>query len=79
MAADLYAACDPYGVSDALTEAELAPLRRLRNVLDAEVKPLLAEYWEAGEFPYQIVPHLVGLDLMAPAELTADGAQPRSL
>lgn len=79
MAADLYAACDPYGVSDALTEAELAPLRRLRNVLDAEVKPLLAEHWEAGEFPYQIVPHLVGLDLMAPAELTADGAQPRSL
>lgn len=51
MAADLYAACDPYGVSDALTEAELAPLRRLRNVLDAEVKPLLAEYWEAGESP----------------------------
>jgi glutaryl-CoA dehydrogenase len=75
----LYPDCDPYGVEDKLTEEEKAPLRRLRRVLEEEARPLLAEYWEAGEFPYQIVPALQALDLMAPPELTADGGQPRSL
>ncbi|HHU38263.1 MAG TPA: glutaryl-CoA dehydrogenase [Propionibacterium sp.] len=76
MPADLYTTCDPYGASDRLTEAELAPLRALRAVLDREVKPLLAEYWEAGEFPYQVMPHLVELNLMTPDAI--DG-EPRSL
>ena len=75
----LYPDCDPYGIEGRLTEAEKAPLRRLRRVLEDEVRPLLAEYWEAGEFPYQIAPSLHGLDLMSPPELTAGGAQPRSL
>ena len=75
----LYPDCDPYGIAERLTEAEKAPLRRLRRVLEDEVRPLLAEYWEAGEFPYQIAPSLHALDLMTPPELTADGGQPRSL
>ena len=75
----LYPDCDPYGIAERLTEAEKAPLRRLRRVLEDEVRPLLAEYWEAGEFPYQIAPSLHALDLMTPSELTADGGQPRSL
>lgn len=77
MPADLYAACDPFGVSDRLTEAELAPLRRLRKVLDEEVHPLLAQYWEDGEFPYQIADSLIGLNLMDPPEL--EGSEPSSL
>ncbi|HEX2301613.1 MAG TPA: acyl-CoA dehydrogenase family protein, partial [Pseudonocardiaceae bacterium] len=75
----LYPDCDPYGVEGKLTEAEKAPLRRLRRVLEDEVQPLLAEYWEAGEFPDQIAPSLRALDLMAPPELTAGGGTPRSL
>ena len=37
MALDIYATCDPYGISDRLTEAEAGVLRQLRSVLDAEV------------------------------------------
>ena len=42
-------------------------LARLRAVLDAEVRPLLDEYWEKGEFPSQVMPDLIALDLMEPA------------
>ena len=79
MPADLYELCDRYGISDRLTDAELAPLRRLRNYLDTKVKPLVEEYWEKGEFPYEIVPGLIELDIMEPAEVTADGSKARSL
>ena len=54
-------------------------LGRLRAVLDAQVRPLLADYWERGEFPYQVLPPLIELDLMEPAELTATGAEPSGL
>lgn len=73
---ELYPDCDPYGIADRLTEAERAPILRLRTVLESEIKPLVAEYWEKGEFPYQIAPSLYGLNLMTPNEI--DGA-PRSL
>lgn len=79
MAAELYEVCDRYGISDRLTDAELAPLRRLREYLDTKVKPLVEEYWEKGEFPYEIVPGLIELDIMEPAEITADGSKARSL
>ncbi len=73
---ELYPDCDPYGIADRLTEAERAPILRLRTALENEIKPLVAEYWEKGEFPYQIAPSLYGLNLMTPDEI--DGA-PRSL
>src|SRR5690606_30215900 len=72
----LYPECDPYGVEERLTEQEKAPLRRLRAMLDADARPLLADHWERGEFPMQLAPKLVELDLMTPPEL--DG-EPRQL
>ncbi|NKX54669.1 acyl-CoA dehydrogenase family protein [Arthrobacter mobilis] len=68
---------DQYGFSTLLTEAELAVLGRLRKVLDKQVQPLLADYWERGEFPEEIVSPLIGLDLMDPEELA--GAAPSGL
>jgi glutaryl-CoA dehydrogenase len=62
--ADLYP-CDQYRYADLLTDAERAVLARLRDVLDTRVRPLLDEYWERGEFPHQVMPDLVALDLMA--------------
>ena len=59
--------CDQYRFADLLTDAERAVLARLRAVLDAQVRPLLDEYWERGEFPSQVLPHLIALDLMEPA------------
>ncbi|SEN38668.1 acyl-CoA dehydrogenase family protein [Cryobacterium luteum] len=55
---------DQFGYSTQLTDSELEVLARLRAVLDTDVQPLLADHWEAGEFPFEIVPKLVDLNLM---------------
>lgn len=69
----LYGVCDYYDAESLLTEDERRVLGRLRAFLDREAQPLLADYWERGEFPAQLAQPLVDLDLMEPAELTADG------
>ena len=63
---------DPYGFADLLDDAERAAIARLRGVLDTEVEPLVAEHWESGTFPEQIVSPLAALRLMDPPEF--DGA-----
>lgn len=73
----LYGVCDYYDAESLLTPAERRILGRLRTFLDEEARPLLAEYWERGEFPDQLARPLIDLDLMEPAELTgAPGAAP---
>jgi glutaryl-CoA dehydrogenase len=69
-AARLYGVCDYYDAESLLTEDERRVLGRLRNFLDREAQPLLADYWERGEFPTQLAQPLIDLDLMEPAELT---------
>jgi glutaryl-CoA dehydrogenase len=63
---------DPYGFADLLDDAERTALGRLRDVLDAEVEPVVAEHWERGTFPEQIIAPLAALRLMDPPEF--DGA-----
>ncbi|MFB0833806.1 acyl-CoA dehydrogenase family protein [Arthrobacter halodurans] len=70
---------DRYGYAELLTDAERAALLRLRAVLDGQVRPLLADHWERGEFPDAIVAPLVGLNLMEPAEVAAAGETPGGL
>ncbi|HEY8699974.1 MAG TPA: acyl-CoA dehydrogenase family protein [Arthrobacter sp.] len=71
----LYGVCDYYDAESLLTGNERRVLGRLRSFLDREAQPLLADYWERGEFPTQLVQPLIGLDLMEPAELAgAPGA-----
>lgn len=59
---------DPYGFADLLDDAERAALARLRAVLDTRVEPLVAEHWELGTFPEQIIAPLADLRLMDPPE-----------
>ncbi|MEK0156130.1 acyl-CoA dehydrogenase family protein [Arthrobacter oryzae] len=66
----LYSVCDYYDAESLLTEDERRVLGRLRSFLDREAQPLLADYWERGEFPTQLAQPLIDLDLMEPAELT---------
>lgn len=70
----LYGVCDYYDAESLLTGGERRVLGRLRSFLDREAQPLLAEYWERGEFPQQLAQPLVDLDLMEPADLTGVGA-----
>ena len=62
-----------------LSAPEQAALTRLRQVLNTEVKPHIAEYWEKGEFPQQIVKPLVDAGMMNPTELQAHGELPSGL
>jgi glutaryl-CoA dehydrogenase len=62
-----------YDAEALLTHDERQVLTRLRNFLDRDAKPLLAEYWERGEFPEQLAKPLIDLDLMEPAELAGPG------
>ncbi|GAC1376931.1 MAG: acyl-CoA dehydrogenase family protein [Pseudarthrobacter sp.] len=67
----LYGVSDYYDAESLLTATERQVLAKLRGFLESEAKPLLAEYWERGEFPEQLARPLIDLDLMEPAELTA--------
>ncbi|AMM31175.1 glutaryl-CoA dehydrogenase [Sinomonas atrocyanea] len=73
---DLYSVCDWYDAAALLTEDERLVLGRLRDFLETTAKPLVGEYWERGEFPDEIARPLIGLDLMEPAEATANRTRP---
>src|SRR5699024_4326868 len=72
----LYAACDPYDFESLLTDGERAVLGRLRDVLERDIKPLVNDFWERGEFPAAIRESLANLNLMDAGEL---GHEPREI
>ena len=41
-----------------LSEEDQALLRRVRAFLEAEVAPIITEYWIREEFPHQLIPKL---------------------
>ncbi|WP_167051058.1 acyl-CoA dehydrogenase family protein [Salinibacterium sp. ZJ77] len=49
-------ASDFYGFSNQLTDVERDALTGLRAWLEAEVKPVVNDYWDRAEFPTQILP-----------------------
>jgi glutaryl-CoA dehydrogenase len=73
LGARLYSVADWYDAEALLTTEERQVLARLRTFLEDQAKPLLAEYWERGEFPEQLAQPLIDLDLMEPADLTVHG------
>ncbi|WP_394525115.1 acyl-CoA dehydrogenase family protein [Paenarthrobacter nicotinovorans] len=73
LGARLYGDADWYDAEALLTTDERTALARLREFLDTEAKPLLAEYWERAEFPEQLAQPLIDLDLMEPFEHPARG------
>ncbi|MFF2843374.1 acyl-CoA dehydrogenase family protein [Paenarthrobacter sp. NPDC057981] len=73
LGARLYPVADWYDAEALLGFDERAVLARLREFLDTEAKPLLAYYWERGEFPEQLAQPLIDLDLMEPFDAPARG------
>ena len=49
-------ASDFYGFESQLTETEREALAGLRSWLEADVKPLVNDYWDRAEFPHEILP-----------------------
>ncbi len=55
---------DFYVIGATISEEDQALLRRTRDFLEAEVTPVINEYWIREEFPYQLVPKLAELHIM---------------
>ena len=55
---------DFYAIYLTLSEEDQALLRRVRAFLEAEVAPVITEYWIREEFPYQLLPKLAELHIM---------------
>ena len=55
---------DFYAIHSTLSEEDQALLRRVRAFLEAEVAPVITEYWIREEFPYQLLPRLAELHIM---------------
>jgi glutaryl-CoA dehydrogenase len=72
----LYDIADWYDAESLLTHEERLVLGRLREFLETTAKPLVGDYWERAEFPYEIAQPLIDLDLMEPAELTEGRSRP---
>jgi len=56
---------DFYDYSDSLADREKQVLADLRAYLEADVRPIVDDYWERAEFPTQIVQPLADLKLFA--------------
>jgi glutaryl-CoA dehydrogenase len=57
------AAIDFYRIDDLLTDAEREVRDRVRAFCDKEVTPIINDYWERAEFPFELVPKLAALNL----------------
>lgn len=75
----LFTDVDPYNFESRLSDAECAVLRRLRTFLDAEVAPIVDDYWERGEFPEHLADAFADLRLLDPVELHDAGEHPSAL
>src|SRR5262249_50061060 len=54
---------DYYGIDDLLSEEERNLRDRVRAFCDQEVIPVIADYWERGQFPFALVPRLATLGI----------------
>src|SRR5438128_5514376 len=55
---------DFYAIGTTISEEDQALLWRTRAFLEAEVAPVITEYWIREEFPHQLVPKMAELDIM---------------
>ena len=55
---------DFYAIGATISEEDQALLRRTRDFLEAEVAPIITEYWIREEFPHQLLPRLAELHIM---------------
>src|SRR5438105_9474597 len=54
---------DFYLMDELLTEQERGARDKVRNFCDKEVIPIINDYWERAEFPFELIPKLAALGL----------------
>ncbi|XP_042514753.1 acyl-coenzyme A oxidase 4, peroxisomal isoform X2 [Macadamia integrifolia] len=56
-------ASDYYQFDDLLTHEERAFRIKVREVMEKEVAPIMAQYWEKAEFPFHVIPKLATMSV----------------
>jgi glutaryl-CoA dehydrogenase len=54
---------DFYHLGHQLTAEQRALQLKVRTFMEEEIKPIVNRYWLKGEFPYEIIPRLAGLNI----------------
>ncbi|GAC1361596.1 MAG: acyl-CoA dehydrogenase family protein [Ktedonobacteraceae bacterium] len=54
---------DFYLMDELLTDEERAVRAKVRNFCDSEVIPIINDYWERAEFPFELIPKLAKLQI----------------
>src|SRR5277367_434004 len=54
---------DFYRIADLLDQKERAVVKRVRDFMEAEVAPVIEDYWARDQFPHEIIPKLAALDV----------------
>ena len=55
---------DYFRIADQLTPEERDYWRRTRNFVDAEVLPVINDYWERADFPWPVIEKMAGLGIV---------------
>jgi len=69
---------DYFLMKDQLTDQEKEIFAKVRAFGEAEVLPVVNEYWERGEFPFELVPKLAALNVVGDYNLGDCGCTPMS-
>src|SRR5260370_15515134 len=54
---------DVYRIAALLDPSERAVLKRVRDFMEAEVAPIIEDYWGRDQFPHEIIPKMAALDV----------------
>jgi glutaryl-CoA dehydrogenase len=54
---------DFYRIGDLLDAKERVLARRVRDFLEAEVAPIIEDYWARDKFPFEIIPKIAGVGI----------------
>ncbi|HEY8589339.1 MAG TPA: acyl-CoA dehydrogenase family protein [Naasia sp.] len=76
---ELYPDSDLYGFAELLTEPEHEKLLALREVLDSQARPILADYWERAESPVHLRGPLRDLRLLDDPAVLGPSGRPRGI
>lgn len=52
---------DFYMIANSLTRDDNALLLRVRSFMESDVQPIINDYWERGEFPFELLPRMKAL------------------
>ena len=64
---------DYFLMKDQLTDHELEIMGKVRAFGEAEVLPIVNEYWERGEFPFDLIPKIAALNIVGDHNLGDHG------